>query len=358
MQPLPSTNAATNPLPKAAPFPAQSLRDCIAGIFDVDLGAAVGGASFVEALRFSMGRHFALCAFAASSMRLARSLGPGAAKDVDGIAVHFVGADRVEGRMGLRTIAARRADLVFYDLLETVDLTFQRADSEAPDLMLWLPRARLPKPLADYDALHGLTIRGETPAGALIGAALTALSAEAARATEREFDAMAEGALALIAKAIAPALEAARAGPPPLASFLAIRRYIDKHLHAPSLNAGSLARTFGLSRASLYRLFEPVGGVAGYIRAARLRRAYREIVDAEFADRRIGPIVYGLGFKNVSAFNRLFRRQFGASPRELRAGRMQAEPRPDPPPVQEGAQTLREWLRRLAAAPEDERAGL
>ena len=161
---------------------------------------------------------------------------------------------------------------------------------------------------------------------------------------------MAQGVLALIAAASLPSLEAAGRGAPPLASFVTIRRYIDKSLQAPGLNADSLAKTFGLSRASLYRLFEPVGGIAAYIRAARLQRAYREIVDAEFADRRIGPVAYGLGFKNVSAFNRLFRQEFGASPRELRAGRAPGERIANAAPGGEGEFTLLDWLRNVGAA--------
>ena len=49
------------------------------------------------------------------------------------------------------------------------------------------------------------------------------------------------------------------------------------------------ATAFGLSRAALYRHFEPVGGIAAYIRSARHSRAYQEIVAPEFANQRIVP---------------------------------------------------------------------
>ena len=67
-------------------------------------------------------------------------------------------------------------------------------------------------------------------------------------------------------------------------------------------------RRFGLSRASLYRLFEPAGGIAKYIRKARLSRAFQEITTAELSNRRIGHIAYALGFKNVSAFSQIVSR--------------------------------------------------
>jgi len=325
---------------------AKGLAAIVAGVFEL----APAPSEVAETFKFRAARAFALLVIGVPPLRIARAHVVEAGEGVDGIAVHLVGSD-IHGRTGFRAVAARHGDLAFYDLAEPIDLHFDRATSDAPELMLWFPRARLPKSLAEFDGLHGLTFRSETPAGRIIGAALKALSAEGETATDREFDAMAEGVLALIAAAIAPALETQRAGPPPLASFLAIRRYVDKNIQAPGLNGDSLAKTFGLSRASLYRLFEPVGGVASYIRAARLRRAYREIVDAEFADRRIGPIAYGLGFKNISAFNRLFREEFGASPRKLRAGRASSELKLSASAPKEGEFTLLHWLRQAGAVP-------
>jgi AraC-like DNA-binding protein len=169
------------------------------------------------------------------------------------------------------------------------------------------------------DALHGLVVAGGSPAGALIGGCLRLLAEQAKAISTEQMDALCDGAVALIVKALAP--EFARLGSadaPPSASFVIIRRHIDQHLTLTSLNADSLAKRFGLSRASLYRLFEPVGGVAGYIRKARLERAYRELMASENSSRRIGPIAYSLGFRNVSAFNRLFKAHYGVSPREAR----------------------------------------
>jgi AraC-like DNA-binding protein len=79
-----------------------------------------------------------------------------------------------------------------------------------------------------------------------------------------------------------------------------------------------LARTFGLSRASLYRLFEPVGGVASYIRTRRLARARQELTTPGLEDRRIGPIAYRAGFQSIPAFNRAFRAAYGQTPRGTR----------------------------------------
>ena len=72
------------------------------------------------------------------------------------------------------------------------------------------------------------------------------------------------------------------------------------------------------SRASLYRLFEPVGGVACYIRSRRLVRARNELTAPGLQDRRIGPIAYRAGFQSIAAFNRAFRQAYGETPRSIR----------------------------------------
>jgi hypothetical protein len=44
-----------------------------------------------------------------------------------------------------------------------------------------------------------------------------------------------------------------------------IRRYIAANLTSPELMSDVLCARLQLSRTQLYRLFEPLGGVAGYI---------------------------------------------------------------------------------------------
>lgn len=116
-----------------------------------------------------------------------------------------------------------------------------------------------------------------------------------------------------------PAIEAGARQGSAGSSLAILRRHIDRHLAEPDLDVDRLARTYGLSRSSLYRLFEPIGGVAAYIRQQRLERARLEIVATDRAGGRIGPIAYRWGFKDASAFTRAFRETFGETPREARA---------------------------------------
>jgi AraC-like DNA-binding protein len=165
-----------------------------------------------------------------------------------------------------------------------------------------------------------------------------------------EMDALADGVVEMTARAIGPILGAAAPSgvAVPLASFVTIRRFIDRNLTSPDLGTKKVAVSFGLSRASLYRLFEPVGGLAGYIRKRRLERAYQEITAPDLANRRIGPIAYRLGFKNISAFSRAFRSAYGVSPMEARENALKGVS--DAPLQAEAGEgkSLGRWLMQIA----------
>jgi AraC-like DNA-binding protein len=70
----------------------------------------------------------------------------------------------------------------------------------------------------------------------------------------------------------------------------------------------------------LQRLFECEGTTfTEYVARERLGRAYRLLSDPRFLNRSITTIAFDVGFANLSYFNRLFRRNYGATPSEVRA---------------------------------------
>ncbi|MBB4196766.1 AraC-like DNA-binding protein [Rhodoblastus sphagnicola] len=326
-----------------------ALRGMLAGVFDLAAAPTGEGASVGFSARAT--NTYVLSRIEAPSIRLLRGADTILMSALDEFALLLVVSGTIQGRIGEGRFEARAGDVIVIDLAQTLDVTLAQGETRAETLVLWLSRGQMLAATPNENLLHGLVLAKSSPAGALVGAGLTLL-AQAGQLPPREFDAVADGIVALMAKIIAPVLEQrACSGAQALASFVTIRRYIDKNLNSPTLNAARLANTFGLSRAALYRLFEPVGGVACYIRRARLGRAYQEIVSSEAAGGRIGPIAYGLGFKNLSAFNRLFRESFGVSPSEARRnGISRGEPiaaaeRPAP-----GGDSLCLCLKRLGAS--------
>lgn len=100
--------------------------------------------------------------------------------------------------------------------------------------------------------------------------------------------------------------------------LLSVKRYIDDNLADPNLAVESLTRQFGMSRASLYREFASVGGIAEYIRHQRLQRAQRELRAQGRQPLRLDVVEGKLGFKSGASFSRSFAAAFGMSPRAFK----------------------------------------
>lgn len=100
---------------------------------------------------------------------------------------------------------------------------------------------------------------------------------------------------------------------------MARARYcVEAHLLEPTLDAEFLSRRLAVSRSVLYRLFEPYGGVAAYVRTQRLRGALARLQGSETP---VTQIAHDHGFGSASDFARAFRRHYGVPPSDLRAPR-------------------------------------
>lgn len=218
----------------------------------------------------------------------------------------------VEGR----STEVQAGDVCFLDLSRPIML-------RAPDyasLTLILPREMLQPYIADLDTLHGRILRRSQPLNAMLVSHLKTLLAEAPTLNAIESSVAAKGTAALIA-AFAGASDEGRdviIRSSATTTLLTFRQYIEKHLGDLDLGPASLCHRFGVSRATLFRAFEPMGGVMCYILQRRLARARRLIIDAADTHHRIGSIAFQCGFSNASVFNRAFRHAFGLSPTELR----------------------------------------
>ncbi|PZA13937.1 AraC family transcriptional regulator [Rhodopseudomonas palustris] len=98
----------------------------------------------------------------------------------------------------------------------------------------------------------------------------------------------------------------------------AIKHHIDTHLDTGALSVDGLVRRFQVSRASLYRLFGPDGGLARYVQDQRLNRALRLLITPGARGQRLIDLAVDLQFSGDSTFVRAFRRQFGMTPGEIR----------------------------------------
>ena len=94
---------------------------------------------------------------------------------------------------------------------------------------------------------------------------------------------------------------------------------IDANLLQADLSPDQIARDLGLSRATLYRVAQPLGGIQCFIRNRRLEYAFALIKTDAAAVRSISALAYDLGFGSENTFRRTFKDMFGISPSGARA---------------------------------------
>ena len=99
-----------------------------------------------------------------------------------------------------------------------------------------------------------------------------------------------------------------------------ICQFIEHNLETTDLGVAQILREFGVSRASLYRMFESKGGVRQYISDRRLFRAVSEIAERPMVRGELTRISEKWGFSSDANFNRAVRRQFGVPPGALLGG--------------------------------------
>jgi AraC-like DNA-binding protein len=94
--------------------------------------------------------------------------------------------------------------------------------------------------------------------------------------------------------------------------------HIDCHSDDPSLSAATLARKFHCSERYVHKLFSKTGRSVGeHVNHKRILVCTRDLL-GHSRNRTISEIAFAAGFRDISYFNRLFKRSNGASPREFR----------------------------------------
>jgi AraC-like DNA-binding protein len=95
------------------------------------------------------------------------------------------------------------------------------------------------------------------------------------------------------------------------------RRYIDAHLGREGVSMDEVVAVTGVSRATLYRLFAPYGGLARFMWSRRLDAVRRSICNP--AERRsLNVLAQTHGFSDAAHFTRAFKTEFGVRPSDLR----------------------------------------
>jgi AraC-like DNA-binding protein len=95
------------------------------------------------------------------------------------------------------------------------------------------------------------------------------------------------------------------------------------------LSVGEIAARQRVSARYIQMLFDGEGTTfTQFVLRERLARAHRLLTDPSLPDRGIAAVAYAAGFGDLSYFIRAFRREFGASPSQIRSGALHQACRP------------------------------
>ena len=102
---------------------------------------------------------------------------------------------------------------------------------------------------------------------------------------------------------------------------------INANLGDGDLSVVEVARRHRVTPRYIHKLFENEGlTFSAFVLGQRLARAHRILSDPRLADRNISSVAFGVGFGDLSYFNRAFRRRFAATPTEIRQETIRTDP--------------------------------
>jgi len=187
-----------------------------------------------------------------------------------------------------------------------------------------VPRRLLPKALLDRPRLN----LSRTEAGRALSKTLAGYAEICLADHQRSMSSALVGAHVVDLIAHAPGvladLSAERVHIPVLLSMMI--DHIERHNEDPELGAAALAAKFRCSERYVHRLFAATGrSVSEHVNDRRVAACARRLLDPEFARRTIAEIAFASGFRDISHFNRLFKRSHGSAPREFRRAALRAD---------------------------------
>lgn len=250
-----------------------------------------------------------------TAARLTRTVKTIARSATDEILVVCYTGGHFTYRMGGTERRVESGQITVFDLSQEVVI-------EAPsveNISLAISRRRLEAIFPLLDSAHGFVVPPGALTSVLIAAAENVIAAGASTQSS-EARPIADALVLLVGACLdmvsqPKPVSGTAAGAVSLASLKAA---IERRLTDPDLGPQALLDEFGIRRSTLYRAFEPLGGVSAYISERRLRYAFRQMTNPAHKNLRVSRLAFELGFSHASAFNRAFKAQFGFTPKDIR----------------------------------------
>lgn len=181
-----------------------------------------------------------------------------------------------------------------------------------------IPKAMFRQFDIDANALSGIYISANDPRFEMLRNTYLSTFHNASKIQTKYAPKISKGLIALLASLISDDTKCPQIDAVLRRSMLSsIVNYIEKNISDPRLSVKSLLRKFPMSRSSLYDIFEPLGGIAQFIRERRLQQCYKLLTNSIYANTPINLIARSQGFSNGSHFCKLFKNHYSLLPSEL-----------------------------------------
>lgn len=188
-------------------------------------------------------------------------------------------------------------------------------------ITLVLSRPAIAALAPDFEAAFGRPIHADDPALRLLIKYLDAVLAADELADPEVARSVSAHILDLVALALTARGDRAEAalGGAKAARLKALKSDVMSMLGNSELSSELIASRHGISSRYVRKLFEQEGiSFTSFVLGERLARVRRMLGDSRYAHLTIAQLAHACGFNDISYFNRAFRRQFGATPTDVR----------------------------------------
>lgn len=238
------------------------------------------------------------------------------------IGVQITKAGRERFHIAGEDISLGAGDLVIWTSSQPTEFTVME---RLHKVSLVLPWAEIQERLPRGTGFAGTVIDSRVGIGAVLYSHVDSLARQLDVFTENDHAAVRRATLELLTAAVSHRVEAPQRG-------LAVRYlkqlqdYILVNLQDDKLTPTSIAAANNMSPRYVHMLFAQIGvSVSSWIRTQRLERCREDLRNRTYRDSSVSDIAYAWGFTDPSHFTRVFKQQYGVSPRDYReAGSRQA----------------------------------
>jgi AraC-like DNA-binding protein len=210
-------------------------------------------------------------------------------------------------------------DFAVFDTGRPYELQFDCPEHDV--LVVRLPRSALEAHVTNLQELTATMVSGACVAGQLLRTQADMLQRRIDQVHPSSTVSLSEALSSMIAAGLRELPRANANRHSKLCAFhvASVKKHVSDNLRNPELTVASIAAAMKMSPDYLSRLFrlEPVT-LSRMIWHQRLDACRRELSDPHMAHRNISEIAFGWGFNDATHFGRIFKGQFGVTPREWR----------------------------------------